>query len=106
MTEHGTPLSRKTDPRAERQETVRTWLWVAAFTAGTLLWGLLLFFFVGDKGPSPWDFSVIEDLPGGSPYSTYGPQQFPGTSPHPAVAGPEVDPQHVRNRPGAGELQP
>ena len=24
----------------------------------------------GDKGPPPWDFGVVEDVPGQSPYST------------------------------------
>jgi hypothetical protein len=35
-----------------------------------LCWGLIIFFMVGDKGPPAWDFSVVEDIPGQSPYST------------------------------------
>ena len=35
-----------------------------------LLWGLFIFFMVGDKGPPSWDFGVMEDIPGQSPYST------------------------------------
>ncbi len=35
-----------------------------------LCWGLLLFFSVGDKGPPPWDFGVVRDVPGEGPHST------------------------------------
>jgi hypothetical protein len=104
--DHGKPRHAAADAAQERRETRRTWLWLTVLTVGTLIWGFLLYFTVGDKGPPPWDFGAVDDLPGGSPYSTYGPLQFPGTAPHPIVAGPEVDPQHVRARPGAGGLQP
>ncbi len=35
-----------------------------------LIWGLFILFMVGDKGPPAWDFGVVEDIPGQSPYST------------------------------------
>jgi hypothetical protein len=35
-----------------------------------ICWGLIIFFLVGDKVPPAWDFSVVEDIPGQSPYST------------------------------------
>lgn len=35
-----------------------------------ICWGLIIFFLVGDKGPPAWDFGVVEDIPGQSPYST------------------------------------
>jgi hypothetical protein len=46
------------------------WIVVLAMAAVFILWGLFIFFTVGDKGPPSWDFGVIRDIPGESPYST------------------------------------
>jgi hypothetical protein len=54
----------------ERRATIWSWIIVAAIAVLFLCWGLILFFTVGDKGPPPWDFGVVEDIPGQSPYST------------------------------------
>jgi hypothetical protein len=35
-----------------------------------LIWALFILLLVGDKGPPSWDFGVVEDIPGQSPYST------------------------------------
>ena len=62
-----------TDPITSDQQTktsLRGWFIVIAMTFLFVLWGLLIFFAVGDKGPPPWDFGVIQDVPGESPYST------------------------------------
>jgi hypothetical protein len=34
------------------------------------IWSLFVFFMVGNKGQPSWDFGVIKDIPGESPYST------------------------------------
>jgi hypothetical protein len=59
-----------------------------------LLWGFLLFYTIGDKGPPPWDFGVVPDIPGESVYST-----------HPSLIGTatEPEPQHVSQRPRSVE---
>jgi hypothetical protein len=46
------------------------WIVVVAMAVVFILWGLFIFFTVGDKGPPSWDFGVIKDIPGESPYST------------------------------------
>jgi len=46
------------------------WIVVVAMAVVFILWGLFIFFAVGDKGPPSWDFGVIKDIPGESPYST------------------------------------
>ena len=46
------------------------WIIVVAIAILFVLWGLFIFFAVGDKGPPAWDFGVIKDIPGESPYST------------------------------------
>jgi nicotinamide riboside transporter PnuC len=46
------------------------WIIVVAIAILFVLWGLFIFFAVGDKGPPSWDFGVIKDIPGESPYST------------------------------------
>jgi hypothetical protein len=59
-------------PVAEQKEnsTLKDWLVPIAIAVLFLLWGLLIFFMVGNKGRPPWDFGVVEDIPGQSPYST------------------------------------
>jgi hypothetical protein len=46
------------------------WIVVVAMAIVFILWGFFIFFAVGDKGPPSWDFGVIKDIPGESPYST------------------------------------
>jgi hypothetical protein len=59
-------------PVVEQKEnpTIKDWLVPIAIAVLFLLWGLLIFFMVGNKGQPPWDFGVVEDIPGQSPYST------------------------------------
>lgn len=87
--------SERGEGRRAGGSAVTTWWVVTALSASFVLWGLFLFFAVGDKGPSPWDFGVIDDLPGSSPYATHGPRQFPalGRAPTHGVGNPV--PQHV-----------
>jgi len=55
----------------QREKTNRVgWIIVVAMALLFILWGLFIFFAVGDKGPPSWDFGVIKDIPGESPYST------------------------------------
>jgi hypothetical protein len=50
--------------------TIKDWLVPIAIAVLFLIWGRLIFFMVGNKGQPPWDFGVVEDIPGQSPYST------------------------------------
>ena len=55
----------------KREKTNRVgWIVVVAMAVVFILWGLFIFFAVGDKGPPSWDFGVIKDIPGESSYST------------------------------------
>ena len=80
-------------PRGGGAGGLRSWLLVVGLGLAILLWGFLLFFGVGDKGPAPWDFGAVDDLPGSSPYATHGPHQFPALGP--AVGSQEPAAQHV-----------
>ena len=60
----------QTTAEQEKKATLRSWMIVIAMTFLFLLWGLFIFFAVGDKGSPPWNFGVVEDVPGQSPYST------------------------------------
>jgi flagellar basal body-associated protein FliL len=55
--------------------TLRDWIIVVAMAVLFLVWGFLIFFMVGDKGSPSWDFGVIKDIPGESPYSTERPSR-------------------------------
>jgi hypothetical protein len=54
----------------EEKSSIKDWLVPITIAVLFLLWGLLIFFMVGNKGQPPWDFGVVEDIPGQSPYST------------------------------------
>jgi hypothetical protein len=77
----------------DEKSPLATWSILTGIAVGFLLWGLLVFYVIGEKGPPEWDFSVIPDIPGESTYSTHNPAR-----PHGRVPGPEpmpVEPQHV-----------
>ena len=59
-------------PVTEQKEnsTLKDWLVPIAIAVLFLVWGLAIFFMVGNKGQPPWDFGVVDDIPGQSPYST------------------------------------
>jgi hypothetical protein len=54
----------------EEKSSIKDWLVPITIAILFLLWGLLIFFMVGNKGQPPWDFGGVEDIPGQSPYST------------------------------------
>jgi hypothetical protein len=70
------------------------WLIPIGLAVGFFLWGLFIYYAVGDKGPPPWSFGIVEDIPGQSPYSTFNAGQFPGLESHPAEE-PGVEGQRV-----------
>jgi hypothetical protein len=78
----------------DRQRVMSGWLVVIGMALSFFLWGLLIFFAVGDKGPPEWDFGVIQDVPGESLYST---TRFHGLSSAPAESN-KVQRQHVMGR--------
>ncbi len=69
---------------------VRGWLIVCGLALAFLIYGLVMFSVVGDKGPPDWSFGNVEDIPGESIYSTT-----------PGVRGPSAipEPQHVNQAP-------
>jgi len=80
---------------SERWVVIRGWVYVCGLALIFLLYGLFMFYMIGDKGPPGWDFGTVEDIPGQSIYST-----------HPGAAGtlPEAEPQHVSERPPLGVI--
>ena len=74
----------------ENQTDIKGWLIILALAFLFICWGLFTFFTVGDKGPPSWDFGVVRDIPGESPYSTQ--RDHEGKDPEP-------QPQHVAEKP-------
>jgi len=50
--------------------SLKSWAIILALALLFIAWGLFIFFTVGDKGPPSWNFGVVRDIPGESPYST------------------------------------
>lgn len=73
---------------AEDRAGLLSWFVVISLAAFFLAWGAFIFFTVGDKGLPPWHFGVVQDIPGESAYTEYGPTFVPGE-------GLVVPPQHV-----------
>ncbi|HVN95887.1 MAG TPA: hypothetical protein VMT62_05625 [Syntrophorhabdaceae bacterium] len=74
----------------EDRTTLKAWFFVIGLAVIFLLYGLFMFFTIGDKGPPDWDFTDVEDTPGKSLYST---------SPQPAGNTGEPHLQHVSEKP-------
>jgi len=79
----------------ENKTTFRSWLVILALALLFFCYGIFMFLSVGDKGPPPWDFGVVKDIPGESAHSTHRIQ--PGS--------PRPEPQHVSQRPSQVETQ-
>jgi len=75
------------------RSTIGSLIIVAVIAISFLAWGLLIFFSVGDKGSPPWDFGIVQDIPGESAYSTHPPK------------APEPAPQHVSQKPAQVEIE-
>lgn len=79
----------------EKREIILSWSIVAAIAVAVLLWGSFLFITIGDKGPPPWDYSIVEDIPGEAASSLYSSPAFHGYGPRPA----KIEKQHVMDPP-------
>jgi len=60
----------KKPPESDQGKGVSGLLMSIVIAVLFLIWGLFVLIMVGDKGPPSWDFGVVEDIPGQSPYST------------------------------------
>ena len=85
------------DKEMEREESKKNWKgWLIVCTLALLflIYGVFMYFVVGDKGPPDWNFGNVEDIPGQSVYST-----------HPGVGGTASapEPQHVSQKPPLAE---
>jgi hypothetical protein len=55
---------------SDNKTGIRSWVIIFVLAVLFVAWGLFIFFTVGDKGPPSWNFGVVRDIPGESPYST------------------------------------
>jgi hypothetical protein len=81
------------DKEMEREESRKNWKdWFIVCTLAILflIYGVFMYFIVGDKGPPDWNFGNVEDIPGQSVYSTNPAGQGPAAVP---------EPQHVSQKP-------
>ena len=75
------------------KSTIGSLVIILAIAVSFLAWGLFIFFSVGDKGSPPWDFGIVQDIPGESLHSTHPPGSL------------EPDPQHVSQKPPRVETE-
>lgn len=75
--------------------TAKSWIVVLAISVFFFLWGLSIYFAVGDNWPPPWRYGIVEDVPGQSVYSVNKAQSRAGTAPS---EGPGTREQHVMGK--------
>ena len=80
----------------EEGTAARSWMIILAMAVFFVAWGILAYLAIGEKGPPPWDFGVVEDIPGESAYSTYSPDQISGSY--------SLEEQHVSGKTPGAEL--
>ncbi len=80
----------------EEGTMARSWLIILIMAIFFVVWGIFAYLVIGEKGPHPWDFGVVEDIPGESAYSTYQPDQLSGSYPW--------EEQHVSGKTPGAEL--
>jgi hypothetical protein len=90
----------------KEQRALRSWLVVVGIAVAFLIWGLLVFVWVGDKGVPTWNFGVVEDIPGQSLYSTHQMRRFPSLVPSSEIAGQNATKQHVMEPPDKIRMLP
>jgi hypothetical protein len=94
------------DREADSRETLQSLSIVVGMALLFFIWGLTIFFTVGDKGSPSWDFGTVQDIPGESPYSTQRINEVADLSPLSVESRVVVDQQHVDKSPReAGKVQ-
>jgi len=93
--------------RSDREKgTLRTLLVACGLAVGFLVWGLFIFFTVGDKGPPAWNYGTVPDVPGLSVFSTDSARPIPTVPPRFLHEKAELSPQHVKDKPSILEYTP
>lgn len=94
------------DASAHKEGTMRTLLVAFGLATGFLLWGIILFYTVGDKGPPAFDYGEVPDVPGLSVYSTDTSRPLRNVPPYFLHEQAGLSPQHVKDRPYILESKP
>jgi hypothetical protein len=53
-----------------KESRLKSWGMLLGIAILLILWGILIYLTVGDRGQPDWDFGAQKDVPGESPYST------------------------------------
>ncbi len=75
--------------------TAKSWIIVLAISFFFFLWGLFIYFAVGDNWPPPWSYGIVEDVPGQSVYSVSKSEGRAATAP---LEGQRTREQHVMGK--------
>ena len=78
------------------ESAAKGWILVLAISLFFFLWGLFIYFTIGDSWPPPWRYGTVPDVPGQSVYSVQGSEKRAGTAP---LAGEKNREQHIMGQP-------
>ena len=65
------------EPVLPKKSTTGIWIVIALLLALIFGKGFMAFFVIGDLGQPEWNYGVIPDVPGQSPYAVYEPLPYP-----------------------------
>lgn len=80
----------ETEHEKKSESALKTWIVIFLLLGIVIFQGYLCFSVVGDQGQPQWDFGVIKDVPGESPYAVYSlenPQHVNGQDEESAMEG-------------------
>lgn len=65
------------EPKMPKESTFGFWVILVLLLALILGKGLMAFFVVGNLGQPDWNYGIVPDVPGQSPYAIYEPMPHP-----------------------------
>jgi hypothetical protein len=65
------------ESKMPKQSTLGVWVVIVLLLALIFGKGLMAFFVIGDLGQPHWNYGVVPDVPGESPYAIYQPLPHP-----------------------------
>jgi len=83
-------------PQKNEESAAKGWILVLSISLFFFLWGLLIYFAIGDSWPPPWRYGIVPDVPGQSVYSVQGAEERVGTAP---LGGEKNREQHIMGKP-------
>jgi len=65
------------EPKLPKKSTFGIWVMITLLLVLIFGKGFMAFFVIGDLGQPDWNYGIVPDVPGQSPYAIYEPLPYP-----------------------------